>query len=169
MVLNNEQAVDEYLGMIELNKSNEEDWSVLNQFISKKECLDNIKDLENNKSPGIDGLGKGLWIKIRYKDIKSKIQVNGMLTEEILITRSVRQGCPLSMNLYALAIETFANSIRTNKNIKGINIPNLKEPIQLFQHVDDCTTITTDIKDYSLFMNEFEKFGKASGANIARN
>ncbi|CAG2248424.1 unnamed protein product [Mytilus edulis] len=109
------------------------------------------------------------WIKILYKDIKSKIQVNGQLTEEILITRSVRQGCPLSMNLYALAIETLASSIRKNKNIKGINIPNLKDPIKLFQHADDCTTITTDIKDYYLFMNEFEKFGKASGAKINKN
>ncbi|CAG2250566.1 unnamed protein product [Mytilus edulis] len=309
----NDQKVDEYLGKIELNELKEEDWSVLNQFISKEECLNNIKDFENNKSPGIDGLGKEFylkfwnvigdevveivnniylkgeltetmkmgiitlnyknkgdkkdlkqwrpisllcfdyklitktlakrlskvinklvdikqtgageeknifdniisisdifdhmnlndikgflinfdqekafdkikheflikvlkkmnlpvefvrWIKILYKDIKSKIQVNGQLTEEILITRSVRQGCPLSMNLYALAIETLASSIRRNKNIKGINIPNLKDPIKLFQHADDCTTITTDIKDYYLFMNEFEKFGKASGAKI---
>ncbi|CAC5410119.1 unnamed protein product [Mytilus coruscus] len=306
----NDQEVDKYLGKIELNKLNEEDWSVSNQFISKEECLNNIKDFENNKSPGIDGLGKEFhlkfwniigdevveivnniylkgeltetmkmgiitlnyknkgdkkdlkqwrpisllcfdyklitktlakrlskvinklvdikqtgageeknifdniisisdifdymnlndikgflinfdqekafdkikheflikvlkkmnlpvefirWIKILYKDIKSKIQVNGQLTEEILITRSVRQGCPLSINLYALAIETLASSIRTNKKIKGINIPNLKDPIKLFQHADDCTTITTDIKDYYLFMNEFEKFGKASG------
>ncbi|CAC5390544.1 unnamed protein product [Mytilus coruscus] len=73
------------------------------------------------------------------------------------------------MNLYALAIETLASSIRTNKKIKGINIPNLKDPIKLFQHADDCTTITTDIKDYYLFMNEFEKFGKASGAKINKN
>ncbi|CAC5381342.1 unnamed protein product [Mytilus coruscus] len=217
----NDQEVDEYLWKIELNKLNEEDCSVLNQFISKEECLNNIKDFENNKSPGA-GEDKNIfdnifsisdifdymnlndikgflinfdqekafdkikheflikvlkkinlpvefnrWIKILYKDIKSKIQVNGQLTEEILITRSVRQGClPALHDFYALAIETLASSIRTNKNIKGINIPNLKDPIKLFQHADDCTTITTDIKDYYLFMNEFEKFGKASGAKI---
>ncbi|CAC5358983.1 unnamed protein product [Mytilus coruscus] len=60
----NDQEVDEYLGKIELNKLNEEDWSVLNQFISKEECLNNIKDFENNKSPGIDGLGKEFYLKV---------------------------------------------------------------------------------------------------------
>ncbi|CAC5423654.1 unnamed protein product [Mytilus coruscus] len=128
-----DQEVDEYLGKIELNKLNEEDWGI-----------------NRNNENGYN-------------------HVNGQLTEEILITRSVRQGCPLSINLYALAIEILASSIRTNKNIKGINILNLKDPIKLFQHADDCTTITTDIKDYYLFRKEFEKFGKASGAKINKN
>ena len=37
------------------------------------------------------------FIKIIYKNIKSKIQINGTFTETFDIERSVRQGCPLSI------------------------------------------------------------------------
>jgi hypothetical protein len=64
------------------------------------------------------------WVGILYKNINSKVQVNGLLTNIVPITRSIRQGCPLSMSLYALIIETLASSIRCNDNIRGIHIPN---------------------------------------------
>ncbi|CAG2254043.1 unnamed protein product [Mytilus edulis] len=83
----NDQEVDEYLGKIELNELKEEDWSVLNQFISKEECLNNIKDFENNKSPGIDGLGKEFYLKFwneigdEVVEIVNNIYLKGELTE----------------------------------------------------------------------------------------
>ena len=36
------------------------------------------------------------WIKIFLRDITSQVKVNGFLTEEILITRGLRQGDPSS-------------------------------------------------------------------------
>jgi hypothetical protein len=50
------------------------------------------------------------WVGIAYKNINSKVQVNGLLTNIVPITRSIRQGCPLSMSLYALIIETLAST-----------------------------------------------------------
>ena len=38
------------------------------------------------------------WISILYKDIESSIQINNILSEFFPVTRSVRQGCPLSMD-----------------------------------------------------------------------
>jgi len=61
-----------------------------------------------------------------YKNIISKIIVNGALTGEINIQRSVRQGCPLSMLLYVIAIESLNININNNTNIQGIKIPNMK-------------------------------------------
>lgn len=106
------------------------------------------------------------WIKIIYTDIKSKVQVNGLLTENIDITRSIRQGCPLSMSLYSLVIEALACSIRNNNRIEGVHIPNLQTPVKLFQHADDCSTITVSSDDYDLFLEEFTKFGQVSGSKI---
>jgi hypothetical protein len=37
------------------------------------------------------------WVGILCKNINSKVQVNGLLTNIVPITRSIRQCCPLSM------------------------------------------------------------------------
>lgn len=106
------------------------------------------------------------WVGILYKNINSKVQVNGLLTDIVPITRSIRQGCPLSMSLYALIIETLASSIRHNNNIKGIHIPNTHNNTKLFQHADDCSIISTDISDYDQLTKEFKNFGRVSGSKI---
>jgi exonuclease III len=106
------------------------------------------------------------WVGILYKNINSKVQVNGLLTNIVPITRSIRQGCPLSMSLYALIIETLASSIRCNDNIRGIHIPNTHKNTKLFQHADDCSIISTDISEYDDLIKEFKNFGQVSGSRI---
>jgi len=106
------------------------------------------------------------WIKILYTNITSSILINGKISKSFNVTRSVRQGCPLSMTLYALAIEPLANYIKSNNNIKGIKIPNCNDEIKLFQHADDCNTIITTEISYDNIINEFDKFSKASGSKI---
>ena len=45
------------------------------------------------------------WIQTILTNIKSQVKVNGYLTEEINITRGIRQGCPISALLYVLIAE----------------------------------------------------------------
>ena len=52
------------------------------------------------------------WTKILYNNINSVVQVNGAITKKFEITRSVRQGCPLSMLLYVIAIEILSCRIK---------------------------------------------------------
>ena len=106
------------------------------------------------------------WVGILYKNINSKVQVNGLLTNIVPITRSIKQGCPLSISLYALIIETLASSIRCNDNIRGIHIPNTHKNTKLFQHADDCSIISTDISEYDDLIKEFKNFGQVSGSRI---
>ena len=96
------------------------------------------------------------WVGILYKNINSKVQVNALLTNIVPITRSIRQGFPLSISLYALIIETLASSIRCNNNIRGIHIPNTHKNTNLFQHADDCSIISTDIPEYDDLIKEFK-------------
>ena len=106
------------------------------------------------------------WVGILCKNINSKVQVNGLLTDIVPITKSIRQGCPLSISLYALIIETLASSIRCNNNIRGIHIPNTHNNTKLSQHADDCSIISTDISDYDELIKEFKHFGQVSGSKI---
>ena len=73
-------------------------------------------------------------IKMIYYNISSRVKVNGHLSNAFLLSRGVRQGCPLSMLLYCLLSEVFANHISSQRSIKGIQFPRANrkgnEPLQ---------------------------------------
>ena len=60
------------------------------------------------------------WIKILYTDIKSCVINNVYYSECFKLSRSRRQGCPISALLFILVAEILAIAIRTNKNIHGL-------------------------------------------------
>ena len=106
------------------------------------------------------------FVKIISHYIYSQVIVNGTFTQKIYIERSVRQGCTLSMLLYALALEPFIFKINHNINIKGIHIPNLKNELKALQHADDLTCFITTELSLSYLNMESKHFSKASGSKI---
>ena len=76
------------------------------------------------------------------KDITSCVKINGFLTEEIEITRGVRQADPLSALLYVIIAEVLGNQIRSNQNISGVAIRNIQQKI--LQYADDTQIIVSD-------------------------
>ena len=59
------------------------------------------------------------WFKLFYNDVLTAIQNNGWVSEHFTPSRGVRQGCPMSPYLFIIAVEIFANFIRTDNNLKG--------------------------------------------------
>ena len=57
------------------------------------------------------------------KDITSQIEINGFLTEDIDISRGVRQGDPFSTLIYVLIAEVLGNQRRSNQNIIRTRCP----------------------------------------------
>ena len=77
------------------------------------------------------------WVGLLYTEIKSTVLVNGFFTDSFEVTRSVRQGCSLSLLLYVLCIEPFASRVRLDVHIRGFRIPGSKEECRISQYADD--------------------------------
>ena len=106
------------------------------------------------------------WIKILYKDIKSKIIVNGFLSQPININRSVRQGCPIAPLLYVCVIETLLINIRNNNLITGLNSPCCNGKLLDSAFADDTNFFIKNITSVDNILITFKKYGKASGSKM---
>ena len=93
------------------------------------------------------------WIQIMYKEITSQIQVNGALTPEILIRRGIRQGCPLSMLLFVIALEAFTRSLKKNQEVVAPT-----DDLKAQQYADDLNTITANVRSQKEAEKELNKF-----------
>ena len=100
------------------------------------------------------------WIKILYTYIKSCVSNNGYHSETFNMSRSVRQGCPISALLFIIVAEILAINIRTNKNIRGLNFIRkaIKQEYRIVQLADDTTLFLADIKSDLQSVALFHKF-----------
>jgi hypothetical protein len=107
------------------------------------------------------------YIKTLYQDIQTAIINNGNLSEFFSPTRGIRQGCPMSGNLFVLVVEILACAIRDNPKIRGIKIGTTE--FKISQYADDTCIF---VEDQNSFQNTFtivEMFSKCSGLRINRN
>ena len=77
------------------------------------------------------------WVKVMYSNPRCKIVNNGYFSESFKLSRGVKQGCPLSAYVFIIAIEMLAVKIRSNNNIKGLEIRGLKTKVSLYAD-DSC-------------------------------
>ena len=106
------------------------------------------------------------WITVLYTDISSSVIVNGHISAELSIQRSVRQGCPLSPLLYVLCVEPFSHNIRRNPDIKGLPIPGNEESAKVSSYADDATYILISLLSARILLDTCTIFGDASGAAL---
>ena len=81
------------------------------------------------------GLKFRLYVKTLYNEICAAVLNDGHISKWFSMTRGVRQGCPLSPYLFIVAVETLANRIRTDNNVRGICMNNTE--IEITQLADD--------------------------------
>ena len=156
-IINNALNIENIIKYIEENES---DAIILS--LDQEKAFDRVehdylfKVLEQYKFP-VNFIN---FIKIIYRNIQSKVQVNGTFTNPINIKRSVRQGCPLSMFLYVLSLEPFIQKINENKKIEGIKLPNFIDEIKSLQHADDTTVIIKHENSYYYLNEEIKSLRK---------
>ena len=107
------------------------------------------------------------WIRILYTDICSSVLVNGHVSESFNVTRSVRQGCPLSPLLYILALEPVLVKIRNDKDIQGCPIPGKRtNPPKLTAFADDCKFAVKSDRSVSNIIKHFDNYKEFSGSKL---
>ena len=77
------------------------------------------------------------WIKVLHKNQESTVMNGGSSTGYFPLSRGSRQGDPISAYLFILVMEVFFTIVRTNPNIKGLNICDFK--YLLTSYADDTT------------------------------
>ena len=109
------------------------------------------------------------WIIIMYQGMKSAVMTNGFISKYFTLTRSIRQGDPLSALLYIIQAEPLAECIRQARNIKGIDIKcdnRVIGEIRGSQYVDDSTNMLRNCDYIENCLNCINRFGQASGSRI---
>ena len=104
------------------------------------------------------------WIHVFYSNISSCVVNNGHASKFFSLFRGVRQGCPVSGLLFVLAIETLAQSIRQNENIRGLKINDIQ--IKLSLYADDITAFIHNDASAGCLLNLLNEFGACSGLKI---
>ena len=108
------------------------------------------------------------WVQMLYDNAESAICINNFIGEFFPISRSVRQGCPLSMMLYALYQEPFYVALKKDSSIVPLVLPG-SSTIKAIGYADD-TNILICSEDSLLEVDKIvEGFEKATGSKMNRN
>ncbi len=108
-------------------------------------------------------------IKALYKNAKTSIMINGILSNAYRVYRGVRQGDPLSCLLFDLAIEPLSAMIRKS-DLKGFNIPRSREVLKAVLFADDTTVYLSCQDDFKTLQDVLDTWCSAAKArfNIAK-
>ena len=106
------------------------------------------------------------WVKLLYNDTCCVVKVGGGLSRPVPVERGIRQGCPISGQLYSVAIEPLLWRLRTR--LKGLRLPELAHspPIVVSAYADDVNIFVQDQDDIQELEGVFSLYAKASSAKV---
>ena len=113
------------------------------------------------------GLGSSFisWIKILNTAPRAKVVTNNQISTPFYLTRSARQGCPLSPALFILAIEPLAELIRNDPDISGFTVNQEEYKINLFAD-DVLIYLTNPFHSLHKLLFRLEEYRRISGYKI---
>lgn len=113
------------------------------------------------------GLGEVMlgWIAKIYSNLTAQGKGNGVLSDPFPIQNWTRQGCPLSPLLFALSLEPFLPTDRSNPDIQGLPIGNAQYKISSDAN-DLFFMLTNPAILLSNFLKEFDIYRMLSNLKI---
>jgi len=100
-----------------------------------------------------------------HTEATSEILVNGFRTPTFTIRRGVRQGDPLCLFLFLIAVEPFLTAIRHNNNISGIQTPG-RFKIKALSYADDITMVVANTSSVTHVFSTLQQLKVASGLKL---
>ena len=117
------------------------------------------------------GYGLSAWfidrIRSIYEHATTSIQINGALAGPIPIQSAVRQGCPLSMALYALCLHPLLRTLEDR--LTGINIGTRGQKISVLSYADDIRVFLTRREEIETVNQATRTYERETGAQLNRN
>ena len=112
------------------------------------------------------------WIHMVYKNAKTCLLTNGYRSCYFPISRSMRQGCPVSPLIFILQAEPLACAKRKNKNIIGFPMPNAEHnnneetEVKINAYVDDAQLFNSSENSIKESFKMLDRYENASRAKI---
>ena len=112
--------------------------------------------------------GISLWftdrIRAMYGGMHASVQINGALVGSIPINSGIRQGCPLSMCLYALCMYPLIR--RLEASLSCLKIGRYPLTTTVVAYADDVTLFVKDHEGLAMIKEALQLYERASGATI---
>jgi hypothetical protein len=110
------------------------------------------------------GLGGGFltWVKLLLTNTAAAALVNGHLSPQCAYTAGVRQGCPLSPQLYLLVAQAMLSYLKS----KGFGVQACGRTITASQYADDAQVFLASVASLRPFLDAMAVFQGASGQGI---
>jgi hypothetical protein len=116
----------------------------------------------------LDRYGFSMQFQRRIRDLYEKaeaiIRINGIMSSKVPIECGIRQGCPLSMILYALCLNPFLRLL--DSMLPGIKIGRKGTKTKIVAYADDVTVFLRSQQDIQMVMEAIVCYEQATGARI---
>ena len=103
-------------------------------------------------------------IRKLYANLTSAVKINGHVSQQIPINCSIRQGCPLSMQLYAICLDPLLQAL--DAIMTGSRTGRSQVKTAVIAYADDVTLLITDPQDIPKIKAIIRTYETASGARI---
>ena len=129
-----------------------------------KQAFDAISINSILKALKIYGFGNNYikWISTLNTDRLACVKNGGHISKPFLMTNGVRQGCPISPQLFLLVVELLAQKLKQDENIIGLNPHEADTPTKILQYCDDTSLFLHNLEDMKISISHLNGFAKFS-------